>query len=319
MSLTDRATAALWPGGCSALQLVNVVGWLIFLGESSLGGAGKLGEPIGRVSDAFATLITPIGWAFSIWSAIFALTGALAITQALPSRRAWSAEKLGWWWAANTVVGEGLWTLAWVGRWGGMWVSAALLAFIVGTLAALYIRVDAGVAPLAPRAAGADAGAPWLARELRRARPARTLAEAVVLEGAISLYMGWTTAATILNVSIALVASGAPATGPAAAAAGVVMLLAAAALAVAAAVLRTDFVYAGALAWALAGIRAQAMNAAWPARDAAVLGAANAALAVAAAAAVGAALARARLAAAGHLALAPAKAPEGAAYAVVAG
>jgi hypothetical protein len=293
-TLTDRMTSPLWSDGCSALQLFNVLGYIIFLGESSLGGAGRLGEPIGRVSNDFATAITPIGWTFSIWSVIFSLTGCVAVYQALPSRREWSFARLGYWWALNMVIGEGLWTVAFVKRWGGMWVSAVVLLFIVATNAALYLRIDAGVAPLAGSGDGF----------LRKERPDRTWFETIALEGGIGLYMGWTTAAAILSVSIALVASGAPQSGPTAAAAGVVMLFAASALAVAGAVLRTDFWFSGALAWALAGIRAQNLNAAWSVREPSVLAAANAALAIAAAATLGAVIARARLAANGSLKIA---------------
>ena len=303
--LHERASAPLWDQGSSALQLLIVAGFFVFLIESSLGGAGRLGEPIGRVSDSLATTITPAGWAFSIWSAIFVLNAALAVYQSLPSRRLWSASRLGWWYAANTVIGEGIWTLSWVGRWGSMWVSALTLVFIVATLAGLYLRIDAGVAPLSPSPAASSPTCGALSF-LRKARPARTLATHVLLEGSVSLYMGWTTAATILNVSIALVATGVSPSGPAAAAAGVIMLLTASALAVAAAVTRTDVLFAAALAWALAGIRSNQLNDKWPVREPTVLNAAGVACGIAATAAVCALLARIRLVASGELRLAAA-------------
>jgi benzodiazapine receptor len=261
--------------GISLQQMLNLAGYLVFLLMSSLGGAGALGKSIGAVSNGLPTAITPAGWAFSIWSAIFVLTGALSLLQALPSRREWAWKKLGWWWAANTLIGELLWTPAWVFQWGGMWVSAALLAFVVATLAAITLRADTGVAPLAgmglellpvPLQCCPLPLPAWCTAALTQARPPRTWVEAALLEPAISLYMGWTTAAAILNVTIALVDSGVPAAGPAAAPLGVLLLLTAAALAVAAAALRTDYVYAGALSWALAGIYSQQQGTAWPVR-----------------------------------------------------
>lgn len=281
-------------GGVSILQIINVIGFIIFLVLASLGGSGRLGRPIGTVSNALPTLLTPAGWAFSIWSAIYALTGGLTIAQAFPSRRVWSSEKLGWWWAANTVIGQGLWTFAWVNEWGGMWVSALLLAFIVATLAGLYVRIDAGVAPLShlPLAPGAGR----CARALHAQRPPRSaFVDGVLLEGGIGLYLGWTTAATILNVSIALVASGVASSGEAAVstaavATSIAVLCVAVALAITGAVLRTDFWFASALAWACAGIRSQQMNDAWTVRDQSVGTAATVAVAIAGAAAAAALL-----------------------------
>jgi benzodiazapine receptor len=255
--------------GVSLQQMLNLAGYFVFLLLSSLGGSGALGRSIGSVSNSLPTAITPAGWAFSIWSAIFVLTGSLCLCQALPSRREWAWEKLGYWWAANTLIGEALWTPAWLWQWGGMWVSAFLLAFIVATLVGITLRADTGVAPFTGGLELPRLPLPLpacCARALTKPRAPRTWLEAALLETAISLYMGWTTAATILNVTIALVASGAPAAGPAAAPLGVLLLLTAAALAVCAALFRTDYVYAGALCWALAGIHSQQQSAQWPVR-----------------------------------------------------
>src|SRR5690242_6638514 len=46
-----------------------------------------IGEPIGSRSDSVRTLITPAGWAFSIWGALYAGSALFAIYQALPSQR----------------------------------------------------------------------------------------------------------------------------------------------------------------------------------------------------------------------------------------
>jgi hypothetical protein len=315
----ERATAP-WLSGVSFLQILNLLGYVIFLVVSSLGGAGKLGASIGSVSNALPTAISPAGWAFSIWSVIFFLTGVLSVVQAQPTNRAWSARKLGLWWCANTIIGEGLWTLAWVGQWGKMWIAAGLLAFIVATNAGLHIHAGLGVAPLSLLPAGADAGSGVCAKFtsiLRGPRDARTYFEAFVLEPGIGIYTGWTTAATILNISIALVSCGASPSGPSAAFAGVLVLLAAAFLAVLAAVTRTEFWYAATLAWALAGIRSQQLNSAWPVLEPAVLNAATFSLAISAVAAIIALGARIRLYVLGELRLVSAGEPLEGAYAAV--
>jgi len=245
--------------GVSPLQLINVIGYFVFLIVSSIGGAGGLGASIGSVSAAYPTMITPAGWAFSIWSAVFSLTGCLTLFQAFPSRRLWSYEKLGWWWALNTVIGEGLWTVAWVKGWGSQWVAACTLAFIVATGACIYIRIDAGVAPLTgsgpPNALCRTLTHPFCCKStLSKARPAKSLVDFVFLEGGIGLYLGWTTAACIVNFSIALVASGFQNDGKAAPFFASLLLIASTSLAFLAALFRLDFWYAGAIAWALTGI-----------------------------------------------------------------
>ena len=51
--------------------------------------ARLLGLPfVGNVSDRYPTYVVPAGYAFSIWSVIFALSLAYAVWQALPAQRA---------------------------------------------------------------------------------------------------------------------------------------------------------------------------------------------------------------------------------------
>ena len=46
-----------------------------------------IGEPIGSRSLAVRTLITPAGWAFSIWGALYLGATVFAVFQALPAQR----------------------------------------------------------------------------------------------------------------------------------------------------------------------------------------------------------------------------------------
>ena len=242
--------------GVSTLQILNVVGYVVFLATSGAGGAGLGGLPsIGRTSNELPVTVTPAGFAFGIWSVIFALLGVTCVLQALPSNREWSSEKLGYWWLINTLVAEGLWTFAFVLRWGGMWVSAALLLTVVVTAAAIHLQMDAGVAPFSSHASPAPGQS---ALSLWRARTPVGLVELVFAQGGVSIYMGWTTAATILNISIALSVAGVSDSENGDLAQ--VVVSAAAVLAVVAAVTRLDFFFCGALCWALAGIHANQMR-----------------------------------------------------------
>jgi hypothetical protein len=240
--------------GISAQQLLNLLGYIVFLFTSSIGGVGLWGlQRIGSVSNELPVSVTPAGYAFSIWSAIFVLTGLLSVLQVLPRNREWAAEKLGWWWLLNTIIGEGLWTFAFILRWGSMWVSAALLGFIVLTGALLYLQMGIGIAPwpLQQQQQQQQQQASRCAQltGLTVARPPVSLLEAGLLESGISMYVGWTTAATILNISIALSLSGLSGSGW-----SITVVAAAAVLAVLGAASRTDFIFSGTLCWALTAI-----------------------------------------------------------------
>jgi benzodiazapine receptor len=238
--------------GVSLLQVANLASYVIFIFTSAIGGAGLFGVPrIGETSNELPVQVTPAGYAFSIWSLIFVLLGVLTLLQLLPQNREWSASKLGLWWVANAALGEGLWPFAFSLRWGGMWVSAFILLLIVATAAGMYLAMDVGVAPLAGGAGAEEEGKGGCAARLRRATPPVSLVE-LLCQAGVAIYTGWTTAATILNFSIALqqagVEEGAGAPG------SVAVTVAAAALAVLGAATRTDFFFAGTLCWALSAI-----------------------------------------------------------------
>ena len=231
----------------SILQLANLAAYAIFIFTSGIGGTGAFGVPrIGDASNDLPVSVTPASYAFSIWSLIFVLLGVLTLAQLLPMNREWASAKLGLWWVLNAALGEGLWPFAFVFRWGGMWVSAFILLFIVVTAAGLYLQMGGGVAPLSS-ALDKDSSAGCL----RRAAPPVTLLE-LLCQAGVAIYMGWTTAATILNFSIALQQAGV--TEGDSAVGSVSVVVAAAALAVLCSVTRTDFFFSGALCWALAAI-----------------------------------------------------------------
>ncbi len=269
----------------SLLQIVNLVSYCIFIFTSAVTGPGLFTPSIGSISGKFPVLVTPAGWAFSIWSLIFVLVGVLSVVQALPRNRLWASERLGWWWALNAGLGEAFWPFSFTLQWGTMWPSAFILLFIVLTGAALYVRMGIGASPFAGKVGAAT--------------PSASLLELAVVHSGVSIYVGWTTAATILNFSIALSASGVNSNGEAWAA---TVCAAAATLAVAAAITRTDFLFAGTLCWALSAIHGNQVRLGLPTSAAQ---ASLAAAGVAGAAAALAAATRVWLVASGRLALAP--------------
>lgn len=170
---------------------------------------GPLGQalpgsvPVDEVSDTYATVITPAGYAFAIWGAVFALCLAWAAYQAFPSQLARSVHRRAGWPLAAAFTANAAWQLAFPQQ--GTWLLVAqglIVVVVVGSALAL-----GRLQPLEPRG-------------LARLLPAT----------AAALLLGWVTIATVVQVAVTGVYLGAPVEGGLARAAGLVALLAAAAI-----------------------------------------------------------------------------------------
>lgn len=156
----------------------------------TLYGFGLLGTPvessIGGSLAANATLLAPATPAFSIWSLIYLGLFSFTIWQVLPlSRHSVRTDTVAVL-AALSMVLNGAWLM--VVQAGWIWASVVIifaLAFTLGITVRLLAR-----------------------------KPPASRAEAVLLDGTFGLYLGWTSVATLANVTAALVASGLPAVGP---------------------------------------------------------------------------------------------------------
>lgn len=96
-----------------------------------------IGHPIGDQSDAVRTLITPAGWAFSIWGVLYAGSLVFAVYQALPSQRD-NALVRGWRWpAALAFLGNALWAL-YTQSAGLTAVSAMIIFFTLACLLRIF-------------------------------------------------------------------------------------------------------------------------------------------------------------------------------------
>ncbi|WP_324275349.1 hypothetical protein [Blastococcus brunescens] len=142
---------------------------------------------MGEVSDRTESLITPAGYAFTIWAAIFAGSLAWAVYQALPSQRGRVLHRRTGWPLALAFAGNALWEVLFplIGVSQPV-VPAVLLFAIVAAAALAWARVQ----------------------DLRSAGLDRLLPTAVA-----GLLLGWVTVAAAVNVASAGVALGASATG----------------------------------------------------------------------------------------------------------
>lgn len=181
-----------------------VLGALAQIAGSPLGTA-VAGRSVGEVSDGNRSLITPAGYAFTIWGVIFAGALAWAVYQALPGERVRPVHRRTGWPLAAAFAGNAVWEVAFplVGDTAAA-VPAVLLFVIVAATALAWARLQA----LAPEGS------------------ARLLPAAVT-----GLLLGWVTVAAVVQVATAGVVLGAPAEGAAARAWAVVALLAVGAVA----------------------------------------------------------------------------------------
>ncbi len=137
-----------------------------------------LGTPIGEQSDAIRTLITPAGWAFSIWGVLYTGAFVFAIYQALPSQRDNAYVRGLRWPAALAFLGNALWAL-YVQLVDLGAISVAIIFLSLGALLVALKHMTSWTRPL-------SAGDRWCVR-----LPLSALA-------------AWLTAATIVNIAASL-------------------------------------------------------------------------------------------------------------------
>ena len=153
------------------------------------------GQTNGDVSNKYHTLITPAGYAFSIWGLIFLGLLAFAIYQALPAQRSNPRFRtVGWW-----VVLNGFCNAIWSPLFNNERIGLALVVILVMLFSLVIIEQRLLADPRAP---------------LVTTDPDATLSElpASPMETWLaripfSIYFGWLTVATMLNVTVYLKAT----------------------------------------------------------------------------------------------------------------
>eukprot|EP00752_Nemacystus_decipiens_P016331 g14606.t1 len=164
------------------LWLVNVLAYVvnaIFVGSSSF---GWLGSTNGEVSDNNRTFVTPATWAFSIWGFIFLFELLFVVWGALEANRDSRIvqEGVGWWFAIACVV-QAVWSVLFAQEL--LVVSAILLCVIafslfMGVISLSEIHREGSITPCTLPFWG------------------------VYLP--IGVHGGWTLAAALININLAL-------------------------------------------------------------------------------------------------------------------
>ena len=162
------------------LKISNILAFILTIIVNSLAGSSTLigGKVTAEISDANFTLITPAGYTFSIWGIIYVLLGIFVIYQVLPSQKGKDFHnKIGWLFVLSSII-----NITWLFLWQFEYLvfSVVLIFMLLGSLAAIYLRLDVGKSKV----------------ELR---------EKIAVHLPFSTYFGWITIASIANVGTTLV------------------------------------------------------------------------------------------------------------------
>ncbi|MRX71932.1 tryptophan-rich sensory protein [Bacillus lacus] len=153
------------------LAIVNLIFYIIMVAVNYLANALPINDrTTGDISDSLPIIFEPAGYAFSIWSLIYILLGIWVIKQFFAKGEQKIAYlKVGFWFAGNAMLNS-LWILAF--HYEMFIITLILMAAILITLIVIYSKVKVpGKQPF-------------------------------LLRAPISIYMGWISVASIVNVFI---------------------------------------------------------------------------------------------------------------------
>ncbi len=158
-----------------AVVLLTVAGSLVaaVIGSGLLGGT-SIADAAGGAFAADATVLAPAGFAFSIWSVIYLGLLAYAIWQAVPAQAAKPRHRAVGYGVAASALLNAVWivcVLAW-----RIAESFVIIVLLLCVLLVTFVRAC-------------------------RSPQHRTVAELVLIDGVIGLYLGWVTVAAAANLA----------------------------------------------------------------------------------------------------------------------
>jgi len=187
------------------------------------------GLTIGEISNTLFknVLIIPASYAFAIWGLIYLGLFAFAIYQILPSQRENPNLRKTGYLLAIASVAQSIWVYLFLSRLFVLSVVAMLLILL--PLIVMYLRLDIGNTPL-------SRGEKWF------------------IHYPISIYLGWISVATIVNIASALYINNWNGFGISPQIWTVIMMIIATVIAIFALFQRRDIAYVGVTLWALIAI-----------------------------------------------------------------
>ncbi len=203
-----------------ALGAVLILNWLA--NAIPLGGRST-----GEISAMFPVLITPATYAFAIWGVIYVFLTGFVVYQLLPSgQKQPEVQAVGPWFVISC-----LFNCAWVVLWHYLYIDSTVFIMfgLLITLTVVYLKTRSNTRSTAVQ---------WL------------------VQLPFSLYLGWISVATIVNISVVLYANDWSGWGLTNEAWTIIMLVVAAGLAVWMGSRYVDPVYIAVFVWAFVAIGA---------------------------------------------------------------
>ncbi len=154
----------------SVLVLIASVATIAFNGFAAAGYVG--GVTPATVSDKFPTVVTPAGYAFSIWSLIFVGMIVFSVYQALPSKY----ERLRG--VRVPFLLSCVFNCLWIVLWHNWFIGICVLVIAALWASLLIANIKMG--------------------------EAQNTFEALMTKAPLGLYCGWVTAATLVNLALYL-------------------------------------------------------------------------------------------------------------------
>jgi hypothetical protein len=171
------------------LIVFTIVSLIVMNALSNTGAFG--GQTNGDISAKYSTLITPAGYAFSIWGLIFLGLLIFAVYQALPAQATNRRFRAAGPWIILNAICNAIWSPI----FNQEWIGLALLVILVMFFSLLMVVEKLEINPKLDLPDPAPTRETWLARI------------------PFLLYFGWLTVATILNITVYLKASNFPLSG----------------------------------------------------------------------------------------------------------
>lgn len=181
----------------------------------------------GDLGELYPVLLTPAAYVFSIWGLIYLALIAFIIYQALPGSRDNPLVKaVGILFAVSSLFNI-LWLFVW--HYQRIGWSMIVMLLLLATLILIYMRLGAVTTE-------------------------KNMYDRFLVKYPFSLYLGWISAATLVNFNVLLYDIGWLGTGGGGIFFTMLMILIAGLIALAVFYLRQDYIYAAVFVWALVGI-----------------------------------------------------------------
>lgn len=126
------------------LQIANPIALIITVIVNYMASAGFFNhQTIGEVSAQYPTLVTPAGYAFSIWGLIYLMLAGFAVYQARGLFKSCENDAfirdIGWWFVISCIANS-LWVITWVYDWTGL--SVVMMSLLLISLIRIILNTN---------------------------------------------------------------------------------------------------------------------------------------------------------------------------------